>query len=63
MGFTRAFGKYVVSLFVALLVATAAVFPFEGSLKPGSLLRLVWMVVFFSVFALLFLWDAGYLKS
>jgi hypothetical protein len=62
MRITRAFGTYVLSLFVALLVATAAVFPFEESPEPGSLPRLVWVVVFFSVFTLLFLWDAGYLR-
>jgi hypothetical protein len=59
----RAFGKYVASLFVSLLVASVAVFPFTESLEPGSLPRLVWVVVFFSVFTLLFLWDAGYLRA
>lgn len=59
----RAFGKYIASLFVSLLVASVAVFPFAETLEPGSLPRLAWVVVFFSVFTLLFLWDAGYLRS
>jgi hypothetical protein len=59
----RVFGKYVLSLFVSLLVASLAVVPFEESPEPGSLPRLVWVIVFFSVFTLLFLWDTGYLRA
>mgnify|MGYP000350865951 CR=1 FL=1 len=53
----RAFVK--LSLLVSLLVATVAILPFEGSPAPGSVPRLVAVIVFFSVFTLLFLWDAG----
>jgi hypothetical protein len=59
----RAFCKYLLRLFVSLLVAGVAVFPFEESPEPGSLPRLVWVIVFFSVFTLLFLWDTGYSRS
>jgi hypothetical protein len=59
---TSAFGKYVLSLFASLLVATLVVFPLDGGLEPGSLPRLVWVVTFFTVFTLLFLWDVGYLR-
>ena len=55
----RAFGKYALSLFVSLLIASVAVFPFEESPEPGSLPRLVWVIIFFSVFTLLFGWEAG----
>jgi hypothetical protein len=57
----RAFAKYVASLLLSLGIATVAVLPFEESPEPGTLPRLVAIVVFFSVFTLLFLWDAGYL--
>jgi len=56
-----AFVKYVLSLLVSLGVATVAVLPFEGSPDPGSVPRLVSVIVFFTVFTLLFLWDSGYL--
>ncbi|WP_142860594.1 hypothetical protein [Salinigranum halophilum] len=59
----RAFGKYLLYLCTSLLVATFAGLPFEGNLEPGSIPRLVVVVVFFGVFTLLFLWDAGYLSS
>jgi len=59
---TRALVKYVLSLFVSLLTATVAVLPFEASPEPGSVPRLVWVITFFTVFTLLFAWDAGYLR-
>jgi len=58
----RAFLTYALSLLASLLTATLAVLPFEGSPEPGSLPRLVWVVVFFGVFTLLFALDSGYLR-
>jgi hypothetical protein len=59
---TRAFGKYLLSLFVSLFFATVVVLPFEKSPEPGTLPRLVSVITFFTVFTLLFLLDKGYLK-
>lgn len=58
----RAFGKYVLYLVVSLLLAAVAVFPLEGDPEPESLPRLVVVIVFFTIFTLLFLWDSGYLR-
>ncbi|MFD1588454.1 hypothetical protein ACFR9U_15840 [Halorientalis brevis] len=55
----RAGGKYVLALLGSLFVATVVTLPFEGDPEPGSLPRLVWVIVFFAVFTLFFLWDSG----
>ena len=57
----RAFGKNILALLVSLFVATVATVPLEGSPEPGSLPRLVSVIVFFSVYTLLYLWDSGHL--
>lgn len=61
-GTTRAFGKYLSSLFVSLFIATVTVLPFEESPEPGTLPILVFIMTFSAAFTLLFLWDAGYLR-
>jgi hypothetical protein len=58
----RAVVKYVLSLLVSLLVSVMVAFLLGGSPEPRTPERLVTVVVFFSVFTLLFLWDAGYLN-
>lgn len=58
----QAFGKYLLILFVSLIMATIVIVPFEQRAEPETLPRLVSVVTFFSVFTLLFLWDGGYLK-
>jgi hypothetical protein len=58
----RSFGKYLLSLILSLFVATIAIIPLEGSPEPGSFPRLVWVIIFFTVFTLLFAWDSGYLN-
>ena len=57
----RAGGKFVLALLASLFVATVAILPFEEDPEPGSLPRLVLVIIFFTVFTLFFLWDAGYL--
>ena len=57
----RAVGKNILTLLISLFVATIAIVPFEESPEPGSLPRLVSVIVFFSVYTLLYLWDSGYL--
>ncbi len=57
----RAFGKNILSLLISLIVATIAIVPFEESPEPGSLPRLIQVIVFFSVYTLLYLWDSGHL--
>jgi hypothetical protein len=49
-------------LFTSLLVATVIGFFLGGDPEPRTPERLVLVVVFFSVFTLLFMWDAGYLN-
>jgi hypothetical protein len=56
----RAVLNYVLSPLASLLTATLAVLPFGGSPEPGTIPRLVWVVVFFGVFTLLFALDSGY---
>jgi hypothetical protein len=58
----RAVVKYVLSLLVSLPVSVIVAFLLGGSPEPRTPERLVTVVVFFSVFTLLFLWDAGYLN-
>jgi hypothetical protein len=58
----QAFGKHIVSLFISLLVATVAVLPFKESPEPGSLPRLVSVIISFTVFSAFFLWDKGNLR-
>lgn len=58
----RAVVKYVLSLFVSLLVTVIVAFFLGGSPEPRTPERLVLVVVFFTVFTLLFLWDAGHLN-
>jgi hypothetical protein len=58
----RAFGKYIVYLFTSLFVATVIVFLLGMDPEPRTPGRLVAVVVFFSVFTLLFLWEAGHLN-
>lgn len=59
---SRAFGKYILYLFSSLLVATITGFFLGGDPGPGTPERLILIGVFFSVFTLLFLWDAEYLN-
>lgn len=56
------FAKYVLSLLLSLFIATIAITPLDGSPIPGSFPRLVWVIIFFTVFTILFAWDAGYLS-
>jgi len=58
----RSVVKYALSLLLSLFIATIAITPLEGSPEPGSFPRLVWVIIFFTVFTLLFAWDAGYLS-
>lgn len=58
---SRAFGKYILYLFSSLLVAIVTGFFLGEDPEPGTTERLLLVVVFFSVFTILFLWDAGYL--
>jgi len=62
LNLSRAFGKYVLYLFTSLLVATVIGFFLGGDPGPRTPERLVLVVAFFSVFTLLFVWDAGYLN-
>lgn len=57
-----AFGKYILSLFTSLLVAIVVGFFLGGRPEPRTPQRLVVVIVFFTVFTLLFLWGAGYLN-
>ena len=59
---SRAVGKYVLALFTALLVAIGVGFFLGGDAGPRTPERLVLVIVFFTVFTLLFLWDGGYLN-
>ncbi|WP_410767398.1 hypothetical protein [Haloferax sp. DFSO60] len=58
----RAFGKYLLILFASLTMSFISMLPFEQRAEPGTFPRLVMVLTFFTVFTLLFLWDAGYLK-
>ncbi len=58
----RAFLKYILFLVLSLFIATIASTPLEGSPEPGSFPRLVWVIIFFTVFTLLFAWDSGHLS-
>jgi len=62
MSVTQAVGKYLLSLLISLIIAAVVVLPFEQSPEPGTLPRLVSVITFFTIFTLLFLWDAGYLR-
>jgi hypothetical protein len=62
MRIIRIFVKYALSLFLSLFIATIAIIPLEGSPEPRSFPRLVWVIIFFTVFTLLFAWDSGYLN-
>jgi hypothetical protein len=58
----RAFGKYILYLFTSLFVTIVIGFFLGGDFEARTPGRLVIVIVFFSVFTLLFLWDAGYLN-
>jgi hypothetical protein len=58
----RASVKYVLSLFFSLFAASVVVFLYGESPESGGVPRLIWIVTFFTVFSLLFAWDAGYLR-
>ncbi|MDY6775687.1 MAG: hypothetical protein SV253_06375 [Halobacteria archaeon] len=61
-GMGRPAVKYVLSLLFSLLTASlVGVTLFEESPDPGSPQRLVLVIVFFTVFTVLFAWDSGYL--
>jgi hypothetical protein len=62
LNMSRAVGKYIVYLSTSLLVAIVVGFFLGGSPEPRTPQRLVLVIVFFTVFTLLFLWDAGYLN-
>lgn len=59
---SRAFGKYALYLLTSLLVAIVVGFFLGESPEPRTPQRLVLIIVFFTVFTLLFLWDTGYLS-
>lgn len=58
---SRAVGKYVLYLCISLLVTIGVGFFLGGNPEPRTPERLVLITVLFTVFTLLFLWDAGYL--
>jgi hypothetical protein len=58
----RAVGKYVLYLCISLLVTIVVGLFLGGTPAPRTPQRLVLIVVLFTVFTLLFLWDAGYLN-
>jgi len=63
-GTGRGFGKNILYLFISLIITGAAsiVLPFQESPEPGTLPRAVLVIIFFSVYTILFLWEIGYLK-